>query len=101
MEKTARQSDQPIGDTSGSGKIRPRAHWAPTQGRGRSGQGMGLLMASPRRVQTSRLQSPSVKRAVRGKWVPETRSSQSMLLAPTRAHLAQPQRGDSEAGPAL
>lgn len=24
-----------------------------------------------------------------------------MLLAPTRAHLAQPQRGDSEAGPAL
>ena len=36
-----------------------------------------------------------------GKWVPETRSSLSMLLAPTRAHLAQPQRGDSEAGPAL
>lgn len=57
-------------------------------GRGGSGQGLGLLPASSRRAQTSRLRAR--------KPVTETQRSQSMFRAPGRAHLAQLQRADSE-----
>ena len=85
MEKTATQSHQTIGRASGSGGIRPPASRAlgPDAGAGR-----GLLPASSRRAQTSRLRAR--------KPVTETQRSQSMFRAPGRAHLAQLQRADSE-----
>lgn len=49
VEKTLRRAIDPsVGGASRSG-LRRTGHWAGTQGRGGSAQGLGLLPASPRR----------------------------------------------------
>lgn len=102
MEKTARQSHQSIGRASGSGGIRRDQASAASgtgpgrrggAGRGGSGQGLGLLPASSRRAQTSRLQSPSVRWAVRG-----SRSRRPRVLSQCFERWAAPTWPSSNAG---
>lgn len=89
-------------DQAGSGRGRI-GHWARTQGRGGAGADKAWGSCRRRLGEPSADFPASVSICAMGrarKPVTETQRSQSMFRAPSRAHLAQLQRGDSEECPA-